>query len=570
MKTSSIKSLSKAIFLAITSFIIMGVTLAGYPTTVYELFFEQRRFLSAYFHGLPHEMAPRLKYAKIGGWLRTIYGDGSQGDGLEVRDGSSSVNIHYKDLLNHTVLVLAAFIGDEVMVDRIIAGFDRNLPRDAYLRNFKDALSHAVFYPPDATEAEKAGRLGIIDKLLAAGADLNEGGVYYKNPFHRAINFKRWDAAKYLLEKGSRVYPENDYNFRGPLMQVIGSCDREFVETMVQRGAKFLKSDIQLTESSIMRDKVRRLKELRQDINRCGDEAYTQRVEQLIFDHTGLDLNILEAEHSLRAQDSLNPFNPLQKVEENEFFTRRYLDEYKQLLGVRDLIGKLAPGDLVIDGGSGETIAMQQLVSLKRKIKAIALTYKLPDKRWEELKAFQMTHPEEFSLCVGDFNEMTNEGILGSMPGLNPGQSAKIIFEVWGILAYSRCPDRILARYLELLDDDGVIALRVGDLFFEDLYTKHNNYISYYSKPTSTLYRTLVQKFTGEVVTFPEWLEGLPGLRIEKVQKCENVAWHIRKARGADGAVVPSVIPLLEWAGHTNKESYPEGHFLKERRASAL
>ncbi len=98
------------------------------------------------------------------------------------------------------------------------------------------------------------------------------------------------------------------------------------------------------------------------------------------------------------------------------------------------------------------------------------------------------------------------------------GGKFSLIIDNFGVLAYSAYPSAILQRYINLLKEkeDKEDKELQGKIFFE--YGTENFRST--EDPSFlidvSVYQTKVKKADGTTVTFPQWLESIPGLSVKK------------------------------------------------------
>ena len=127
-------------------------------------------------------------------------------------------------------LPFAAGSGHEDMVELLLKGVPINV-----LRLSKEA-------PRAVAEAAEQGHQGIVERLLAAGLDVDLESDGY-TPLQQACLNSRKDMVEYLLTAGADVNKATKSMQRTPLFLASWSCKREMVELLLGAGAEVDKTD---------------------------------------------------------------------------------------------------------------------------------------------------------------------------------------------------------------------------------------------------------------------------------------------------------------------------------------
>jgi hypothetical protein len=217
-----------------------------------------------------------------------------------------------------------------------------------------------------------------------------------------------------------------------------------------------------------------------------------------------------------------------QSILENKFTVNRKLSMYKRELGssFENFMDALTSEDHILDCGSGDTYAMQDYLlespsfnELTRPMKAwvSAVTFKVRDDRLKSL----LQIPKLNLLHGRFFEEIDPQEIVGTNGPL------KGIIDYFGVLAYTSQPSLVLKRYFEMLRNDGRVFLMVGSHNPNVCVDLDTCEIGVRYIPGS-LYSSSVEILSGEVISFPDWLSRLPGIRVLRHTQYPSHAWTSR------------------------------------------
>lgn len=191
--------------------------------------------------------------------------------------------------------------------------------------------------------------------------------------------------------------------------------------------------------------------------------------------------------------------DPLKQLQTNFFRTNRplFADSYPSYdmdlaYSALPRLRRLTEEDHWVDMGAGEGRAILQYLqdpTFPRKAKVTAIAFKKPvGSKHAEIESID----PGFRYLEGFVEEMTREQI----------GSAKLITDVYGPLHYTKNFSEVLQVYVDLLQEGGEI-LTSGIFFHKEAATN------------------FVIKSDGAMISYREWLNSIPGLKVTEIPKPE-------------------------------------------------
>jgi len=237
-------------------------------------------------------------------------------------------------------------------------------------------------------------------------------------------------------------------------------------------------------------------------------------------------------------------------VQQNTFRRERDLASYLQRFpSLRRRLESLNDRSHVLDGGSGETVAMGQYTGIDTPAEqapefnspanVTAVTYTLTEYRREKFQ-----NQPKLNLLSGRFLSDISVRELTDRFG-----KADVILDFWGVLAYTDHLSEDLQKYIDVAKPGAQIYMVVGP--------REYDYVSGFGrrKSKSSVFRSTVRTRQGEVITVPDWLRTIPGLHV--MESDANLVITI-----ADPSRVR--IPRLVLEGADTTVTKPPARFFRE------
>ena len=212
-------------------------------------------------------------------------------------------------------------------------------------------------------------------------------------------------------------------------------------------------------------------------------------------------------------------FENTQKLHEshlkNNYKTHRNLTDYKRELGQSflEFLRALLPGQRWLDAGGGQAQAIKDYLSEFPADGSPAHTSVVVVKKPDQFSP-PTTHAEKLSYHEGRYIEDILATELGKFD---------LITDMYGPLYYSLHIDRVVAKYIELLSENGRI-------YFNGFFCSSLSRAA----PEITL-------ANGQKIGFIEWLQTIDGLQVEEVSGTNSMGYMITVRPGAK-----PLIPQLE------------------------
>ena len=182
---------------------------------------------------------------------------------------------------------------------------------------------------------------------------------------------------------------------------------------------------------------------------------------------------------------------------ENTFTTGRGLNHYRSsfnrrgypILTFTQELEKIKsnPNGHWLDAGGGMGFATQEAITPGSKFKSTLVSVETPAE-------------DIFDSSTGELRRKVIKGKFIEDIADDEIEKSDLITDMYGPLAYSSHPDQVIRKYINNLKQDGVIYIHLGD----DLDT-----FGFYDQVVTP---------DGKVLTLSEWLESIPGLKVDIVK----------------------------------------------------
>jgi hypothetical protein len=196
-------------------------------------------------------------------------------------------------------------------------------------------------------------------------------------------------------------------------------------------------------------DRLQAIRDARNQIPNAKQYQYAYALKYLF----GLvrDENPLESLHDLR-------------LAKNDFRVTSDLDEYRKGFGdtfnhkLTQLQGRI--GGRWLDGGAGEARAMIEFLNTSPHSDAECVAMSVQRPASAEITLAERTYGDRFRYIDGKlFDAFTSKEL-----GTNTGKLFDLITDMNGVLYYTKTPAEDLLRYMNLLKDNGILAVSTSAL----------------------------------------------------------------------------------------------------------